>query len=476
MSEDSPTPRLPTSPGDVVAGKYRVERVIGTGGMGVVVAAMQIELDRRVALKFLLPEASRDADVVARFAREARAAAKIHGEHVARVLDVGQLGPGQPYLVMEYLEGTDLAQRIADAGRLALEEVAGYVIEACEALAEAHAAGVVHRDLKPANLFLAARPDGSRIVKLLDFGISKAPVGAAGGVTSTQAIMGSPVYMSPEQLVSAKQVDARADLWSLGVVLYEALAGRLPFEADSMPQIVTRILHAPAPPLAASRPDLPPPACDAVARCLEKDPLRRFSSVADLARALAPFVPDGARSTERIARLLQRGASVPSSPRPLAGPAWAPKPTEAAWGTTNAHAPVRRSRVGPWIVGLTLGACFVVGAGALAVQRARHVESVASPASMVVPGASASDVGSTAVTLAPPSSAAAVGAAAIASGPPEATLALPRQHPGSARSRGATNAASQLAAGAPSGATSAVPAPAPPPASEPPDPLHMGIK
>ncbi|MGH7297675.1 MAG: serine/threonine-protein kinase, partial [Polyangiaceae bacterium] len=304
MPEDSLAQGLPVGLGGVVSGKYRLDHVLGAGGMGVVVAATQIELDRPVALKFLLPEAAKDPDVVARFSREARAAARIQGEHVARVLDVGAVESGQPYLVMEYLQGADLSSRIAEARRLPLDEIATYLLQACEALAEAHGAGIVHRDLKPANLFLAVRPDHTRIVKLLDFGISKAPVVAGGGVTSTQAIMGSPVYMSPEQLVSSRQADPRADIWSLGIVLYEALVGSPPFEAESMPQIVTRILHAPAPHLAVARPDLPPQLDAVVARCLEKDPAARFADVAQLAVALAPFALDGPRSVERISRVL----------------------------------------------------------------------------------------------------------------------------------------------------------------------------
>src|SRR5579859_2519543 len=270
----------PFAPGDVVAGKYRVDRPLGAGGMGVVVAATQVELDRPVAIKVLLPAAAKDPEIVARFSREARAAAKIRSEHVARVLDVGSLPSGLPFMVMEYLEGEDLARRLAQQTCLPLPEIAQYLLEACEALAEAHAAGIVHRDLKPANLFLATRPDRSRIVKLLDFGISKSPVGAAGRITSTQAVMGSPVYMSPEQLVAAKNGDARSDVWSLGVVLYEGLAGVPPFDAESMPQVVTRILHTTAPRLAEARPDLPPAVDAIVARCLEREPGARFGDVA----------------------------------------------------------------------------------------------------------------------------------------------------------------------------------------------------
>src|SRR5262245_19524317 len=190
---------VPVVAGDVIAGKYRVERELGAGGMGVVVAATHLQLDQRVALKFLLPQVACDAAWVERFSREARAAVKIQSEHVARVLDVGTLPSGQPYMVMEYLDGSDLAQVVRQHGGLPGQEAIEYVLQACEALAEAHAAGIVHRDLKPANLFLTRRADGSPCVKVLDFGISKAmlvgPQERPGSpLTQTSALMGSPRY------------------------------------------------------------------------------------------------------------------------------------------------------------------------------------------------------------------------------------------------------------------------------------------
>ena len=206
--------------GDVLAGKYRVDRVLGVGGMGVVVAATHLQLEERVALKFMLPEAYGDPDLAARFTREARAAVKLKSEHVARVLDVGTLDTGAPYIVMEYLDGTDLADELHKKGPLPVHEAAEYVLQACDALAEAHALGIVHRDLKPANLFLTRRGDGSPLVKLLDFGISKTSAFNDAGVamTKTAAMMGSALYMSPEQMTSPKDVDARADVWALGTI------------------------------------------------------------------------------------------------------------------------------------------------------------------------------------------------------------------------------------------------------------------
>jgi len=308
----------PVSVGEMLAGKYRIDRVLGAGGMGVVVAATHVQLDQRVAIKFLLPQALASADVVARFQREARAAVKIQSEHVARVIDVGVLESGAPYMVMEYLEGNDLAHRIAAEGALSVGEAVRYVLEACEALAEAHAAGIVHRDLKPANLFLARRADKTSMVKVLDFGISKVSSsgGASqGGMTSTQAVMGSPYYMSPEQLMSAKHVDARADVWSLGIVLYESLVGSPPYLGDTMPEIVAQILQAPVPSVSARRSDVPAQVDRIVATCLAKDPSARYRDVGALARDLAALAPDGARSVDRISRVLG------SSPDPAPAPA-----------------------------------------------------------------------------------------------------------------------------------------------------------
>jgi eukaryotic-like serine/threonine-protein kinase len=284
-------------------------------------------------------------------------------------------------------------------------------------------------------------------------------------VTNTQAIMGSPVYMSPEQLVSAKQVDARADIWSLGVLMFEALAGRPPFEAESMPQIVTRILHSAAPRLIDARPDLPPEAGMVVGRCLEKDPAQRFGDVAELARALAPYSPEGARSTERIARVLGRVPKAGSQPPPPPVPAL--KPSGDAWGATQPHVPpAARSKAGPWIVGIILTVCGVVGVGALFALRARHVESFASPASIVVPVPSASVAEAAQVKLAPPESSPSFGPAPVSAPPPDPPAPAPRVHAGPPRPRPAPT---PVAASAP------VPAPAPTP-TEPPDPLHMGIK
>src|SRR5882757_8726454 len=226
------------SENDVIAGKYRVERILGRGGMGVVVAAWHLELDQRVALKFLLPELVERGDAAERFRREARAAARIKSEHVVRVLDVGNWEGNAPYMVMEYLDGRDLSAELRERGRIPVQDCVDYVLQAIEAVAEAHALNIVHRDLKPENLFLARRADGGRLVKVLDFGISKSIILGSidqPSLTRTATIMGSPFYMSPEQMRTPRNVDVRSDIWALGAILYDLIGGQPPYVAETIP-------------------------------------------------------------------------------------------------------------------------------------------------------------------------------------------------------------------------------------------------
>ncbi len=317
-------------PGDVLAGKYRIERVIGSGGMGMVVSATHLKLDERVAIKFLLPDALASKEVVARFDREARAAVKIKSEHVARVIDVGTLETGAPYIVMEYLQGSDLAKVVKHEGMLAVPVAIEYMLQAAEALAEAHAIGIVHRDLKPHNLFLAKRADGTPCVKVLDFGISKVVGGdsrseSEGSLTATNAVLGSPIYMSPEQMSSPKSVDARADVWSFGATLYKLVTGKAPFMGDSVPEICGMILMGvEPPPIFQFCPDAPPGLEAAIKKCLQRNPADRWANIGDLAIALSEFGPPAARiSAERVRRVLESAGiptSVPVPPPPNSFP------------------------------------------------------------------------------------------------------------------------------------------------------------
>ena len=289
---------LPPAPqvGDVLAEKYQLERVLGQGGMGVVYAARQLELGHVVAIKVL---SSSDPSAAARFVREARLCARFVNDHVPRVFDVGRLASGVPYFAMEYLAGEDLSQLIA-RGAVPVATTIELIRQACTALAEAHAAGVVHRDLKPSNLFVVQR-EGRLALKVLDFGISKVVSGQALGtltdLTSPQAILGSPQYMSPEQVRASKPVDARSDIWSLGIILYELLTQRRPFHGATVSELMISIATEPPEPLASRVVGLPDGLEAIVARCLEKDPARRFASSQELSEALRrvpAFAADGA--------------------------------------------------------------------------------------------------------------------------------------------------------------------------------------
>jgi serine/threonine-protein kinase len=395
-------PETAPKQGTILSGKYRIDGVLGVGGMGYVLAATHLQLRERVAIKMLLPERAKQADTVARFLREGRAAVRIRSEHVARVLDVDSDGDA-PYIVMEYLEGSDLADVLHRNKSLRPEVAVDYLLEACEALAEAHALELVHRDLKPANLFLVRLPGGRTSVKVLDFGISKSTAADDGdaAMTKTTSTVGTPLYMSPEQLRSSKNVDVRADIWSLGVILFELVAGRPPFRAASIAELGAKVLTTEAPDLRTVVPDAPPALAEAVRTCLRRDPRQRFASVADLARALAPFgTASAAISAARIADVLANAQ--PSEPKVLPGSLDEARAnafdasttgssiTDGTWGTitagvepvTPANEPPKRRRT---LHAAVIGAVAIVGLGggglaATWARRGRHIEPVTSAA------------------------------------------------------------------------------------------------
>jgi len=341
--------------GEVVSGRYRVLRVIGQGGMGAVVSAEHVQLGEPVAIKFLHPKLARDTSSVERFFREAKATTRIKSEHVVRVLDVGQSESGLPFIVMELLEGADLG-RVLSSGPLSITNAVDFVLQASEALAEAHASGIVHRDLKPSNLWLSQRSDGSPHVKVLDFGISKLSIHAPGDpkLTETQSVFGSPTYMSPEQIRSAKKVDHRTDIWALGVVLHELLTGKLPFDADTVSGVLACISADPPVPLRHLLPSAPPGLEAAILACLQKDLSRRCQSLAELAMLLAPFgSPIGQLSAHRIGRIgTPRVSLVPAASSSVSGDFSAVGGvTERSFTTAASLAQSRRSP----IVGVALG-------------------------------------------------------------------------------------------------------------------------
>jgi serine/threonine-protein kinase len=336
------SPAEPLRAGQIVADKYRLVELVGTGGMGMVFSAVHLGLDRRVALKVMRPDAYGDEEAATRFMREARTAARLNGPHVAQVLDVGRLESGAPYLVMELLRGQNLQSLVAERGPLPAEEAVDYLLEACEALAEAHGAGVVHRDLKPANLFLTRDAYGECSVKVLDFGISKclAPgLGTDPGLTDSRTMMGSPAYMSPEQMRSSRNVDHRTDIWGLGTALFELVTGRVAWSGDSLSDVCVQVASDPAPSIRALVPSAPGELDAIIGRCLEKRPERRYQHVADLAVALSPLgSPRGRLTLERVLRVSGHGkehaATTTTGLAPLAD-----APAPAAPAEPGAHEP-----------------------------------------------------------------------------------------------------------------------------------------
>jgi serine/threonine-protein kinase len=362
--------------GDKIADRYRIEGLIGLGGMGAVMSAMHVELQQRVAVKVMLPHGARHRVAVWRFLREARAASAIQSQHVVRIFDVGKLKNGLPYMVMEYLAGSSLQEVLDKGGPLPLPDAITYLLHACEAVAQAHAAGIVHRDLKPANLFLLKAGDGSPLVKVLDFGISKAEWMADPAInpslTATTDVVGTPTYMSPEQVRSAKSVDWRADIWSMGAVLYELTTGHPPFWADNLPALAAMIVSDPVTPPSVRRPGLPPELDAVVLRCLAKDPKDRPGSIQDLVHLLEPFVPEACKHiAERIARVgpPNTAMAMPGEPPPeLDISTFSSMNTAGGWGTT-AHETGARSRViAATAIAVTV-ALGMVGAGLAVVLR-----------------------------------------------------------------------------------------------------------
>ncbi len=342
----------PFTPGEVVGGRYRIERIIAEGGMGIIVAAHHLELEERVAIKFLKEEFASKPEIVGRFAREAKAAARIKCEYTPTVFDVGISQERGPYIVMEHLEGEDLELVLETTGRLPFVRAAELIMQAGEAIAVAHANGIIHRDIKPANLFLVKGDQAIPVVKVLDFGVSKTALtgnvfGGAITLVKTQSLVGSPIYMSPEQIRGKQEVGYTSDVWSLGAVLYELVTGVTAFNGSSITELCASVLESEPEPVTDLVPEVPAGLAETIMRCLDKNAKRRFQSVAELVVALAPYAPKRARiSVERAIAVSKSAGLLPASfaapttlapppqssnhPIAIPGPAPTPRITEPA--------------------------------------------------------------------------------------------------------------------------------------------------
>ncbi len=356
---------LPLADGDIVDG-YVVERVVGTGGMAVVAVASHRTERHRVAIKMMLPAVARRSEAVQRFEREARTLAQLHSEHTLRIYGSGKHGT-LPYMLLEYLNGKDLSETLKADGPMEISRAVECILQACHAIAEAHMLGIVHRDLKPGNLFLTRRSDGSPCIKVLDFGISKVTQSASdleepSLVTKTTAIMGSPFYMSPEQMLSSRNVDARTDVWALGVVLYELLTKTLPFAAETVQAVCGRILADAPTPLRKLRPQYPQGLEEVIARCLMRKPDQRFANIADFATRLEEFGPPHTRfAIEAISELVR-----PSEPAAQAHLMEAAAPESGGTTDTTLYVPTGKNNMSGlgWAASsAALAATFGVGVG-----------------------------------------------------------------------------------------------------------------
>ncbi len=427
---------MPVREGDVLAGRYRVERVLAMGGMGVVVAARHVQLNQRVAVKVLTHNAE-SSQANARFLTEAKASALLRSDHVVHVSDVGTLDNGKPFMVMELLDGQDLSQVLESEGRLSIEQAVDYMLQACEGLAEAHAARIVHRDLKPGNLFRVRKKDGSELIKVLDFGVSKAlsvDVRAEGTVTTTDAVFGSPLYMSPEQMQSASKADERSDIWSLGVVLYELLTRRMPFDAESMAGLAVRIATDPPDRLLSVLPDAPPALEGVIMKCLEKKPDARYPNVAELASDLEPFCATARPRVERIQRLVfgttNPPRAVPSAPslrKLLLNGAETLGPVDTGEPSAPKLPALEEKPRRTLPIAIGIGVFAVAVAAAVVVKVNAHPQQAAVP--LTAPSETAKVQPSATTTTAPPDSAAATPSSSFGTTMATAEIFRPKPHP-----------------------------------------------
>jgi eukaryotic-like serine/threonine-protein kinase len=458
-------------PGTLIGQSVRLKRLLGQGGMGSVWVADHLALQTEVAVKLISAEIAQNSEAVARFQREATAAAQLKSPHVVQIFDHGVMPEGLPYIVMELLEGHDLGRRIQEQGTLPVGEVVSIVSQVCRALGKAHTRGIVHRDIKPENIFLTDS-DGELFVKVLDFGIAKHGQDSAMNMTSTGAMVGTPYYMSPEQVMSSKGVDFRSDLWSLAVVAYNALTGRLPFSAETLGALCVAINTASFEPATRVRPDLPASLDTWFERALNRSPDKRFESARSMAETLqaatsmarAPMASSvgwGAGPSTGIASAVTTSGM--QTPNPMHTPPAMLSPDQPHTLLDASITGTRTPRSKAALIGIALGGTglLVIGiAVAAMLSRSGTPETVTSPDPARSPAASAgpgphasAPVDKLAETAAPQVVAASASTATIPPPAPTARSAPPRPKTTAAATKPIAKAAASSAKQAPARAS-----------------------
>ncbi len=380
------------APGAIVAGKYRLDAVIGEGGMGAVWAATHTGLGQAVAIKFISKEFVTSAEALRRFDSEAKAAAQLRSRHVVQVFDNGTLEDGTPYIAMELLRGENVHARVHRAGPVPLPEAFEILGQCCKALGRAHAAGIIHRDIKPDNIFLAQTDEEGILVKVLDFGIAKFATGPNDHAsTRTGAVLGTPLYMSPEQARGLKTIDYRTDLYSLGLVAYTMLTGNLAFSSESFGDLLLQICTAPLPSLCANAPWLPAAMEPWFQRACARDPVSRFGSAQEFADALRAALDGTVRASalpESAVRPAQADALIAGNPAHAVSVGTASGMSRSGDRSGAVVVPKNRGALVGALVLLALGAMALAAVLTLA-RRARAPEPVAAGAALATSAAPA---------------------------------------------------------------------------------------